>query len=377
MDNPFLLCRFNAQYGCFIPFPITVNNKANTFVCMARLLPIKNLVKLNWTISFMTSILVVIFFVAITHDLPDAAIRFLQTFLFMCMTSFCNLVFLIRFSKGKRDSDRYSKIKFCLCSYFCSVIIWILARTLYSALTGLQWEGEGSHVYRAYMLAVLAVWVLNTFILILQQLVVLQHRKAQSEIENLQLQTSMSETANLLLRQQVHPHFLFNALNTIKSLYKKDLQQGEDYLVHLANFLRVSISNYTTETTLIRNEMEFCMDYLQMQKIRFGDALGYSIAIPEQICQTKYLPFFSLQPLIENALKHNELTEERPILITIKEENGYLLVSNNLQLRGYKEISTGQGLPNLTERYRLLGAEEIVIRSDNYFFTVSIKILDK
>jgi LytS/YehU family sensor histidine kinase len=139
----------------------------------------------------------------------------------------------------------------------------------------------------------------------------------------------------------------------------------------------VSISNHTTKTTLIKNELEFCLDYLKMQKIRFGTAIDYSINIPEETIQSRYLPFFSLQPMVENALKHNDLTEERPILITIKEENGFLLVSNNVQPRSYKETSTGQGLLNLTERYRLLGEEGITIKSDSSFFTVGLKILDK
>jgi len=128
---------------------------------------------------------------------------------------------------------------------------------------------------------------------------------------------------------------------------------------------------------LVNNELAFCLDYLKMQKIRFGAALDYSISISEQTIQSRYLPFFSLQPLVENALKHNDLTEERPIHITIKEEDGYLSVTNNLQLRSYKENSTEQGLSNLAERYRLMGEDTIVISSDNQFFTVRIKILEK
>ena len=113
------------------------------------------------------------------------------------------------------------------------------------------------------------------------------------------------------------------------------------------------------------------------EQIRFGAALNYSIAISEDTIQHQYLPFFSLQPLIENVLKHNDLTEERPILIRIKEENGYVSVTNNLQLRNYKETSTGQGLSNLAERYRLLNEEAITIKSDSHFFTVRIKILQR
>jgi len=343
---------------------------------MANHLPVKNLIRLNWIMSFMTSLLVVTFLLAIT-ELSSIAYRFLQSFLFISLASFGNVILLKIFSEEKQLQDKYLKLKFYLSSYAIAALAWIVVKTLYSVVTGIKWEGEGQHVYRAYTVAFLTVWVINTIIIVLQNMVILQDKKTQAEIENLQLKANISESANLLLRQQIHPHFLFNALNTVKSLYKKDLQQGEDYLVHLANFLRVSISNHATKTTLVNNELAFCLDYLKMQKIRFGAALDYSISISEQTIQSRYLPFFSLQPLVENALKHNDLTEERPIHITIKEEDGYLSVTNNLQLRSYKENSTEQGLSNLAERYRLMGEDTIVISSDNQFFTVRIKILEK
>lgn len=326
-------------------------------------------------IALMSSVLVTVFLVASTHDVSGATLRFVQTFLFMAITGFCNLGLLHLFGVEKQDAEKYSKLKFYLSSYLCVVLVWILVKTLYSVVTGQKWEGEGPNLYRSYALAVLSIWILNTMILVLQNMVILQQRKTQAEIENLLLKANRSESANLLLRQQIHPHFLFNALNTVKSLYKNDFKQGENYLVHLANFLRVSISNQTTTTTLIKNELEFCLDYLKMQSIRFGTALEYAIEISHERIECGYLPFFSLQPLVENALKHNTLTEESPILITIKEEDGYLLVSNNLQPRSYKEASTGQGLLNLSERYRLLGEEPIEINTDSSFFTVKIKIL--
>lgn len=344
---------------------------------MSNDLPLKNLSTLNWMISLLTALLVFLFLLTVTHDIHVLLLRALQVFLFMSIQSFAN-VFLRRiFMSRNQLGSRYSITVFYLFSYTGTFIVWLGVRTLYSYATGLKWEGEGEKVLQAYFFATVAIFVLNTLIVVLQNLVILQYNKAKSEIENLQLQANISETANLLLRQQIHPHFLFNALNTIKSLYKQDLQRGEDYLVHLANFLRVSISNHTTKNTLIKNELDFCLDYLKMQKIRFGTALDYSITISEDTVQSKYLPYFSLQPLVENVLKHNDLTEECPILITIVEENGYVLVANNLQPRSYKETSTGQGLSNLAERYRLLGAEEITITSDGSFFTVGIKILNK
>lgn len=344
---------------------------------MQNHIPFKNLIRLNWMLSSMSSILVFIFFLALSDDTLNSLIRLLQFFIFMGLTSFSNLALLRIFPEHKQGLDKYVKLKFYLASYLNTIMMWLLVRFLYSTVTHLRWEGEGKHVLMAYSLGILAVWIFNTLILFLHNMLILQHKKSNGEIENLQLKANLSETANLLLRQQIHPHFLFNALNTIKSLYKTAPQQGEDYLVHLANFLRVSISNHGTKTTLIKNELEFCMDYLKMQKIRFGAALDYSIEISEQTINHLYLPYFSLQPLVENSLKHNDLTAERPILITIKEIEGYIYVSNNLQPRNYKELSTGQGLSNLAERYRLLGDEEIVITSEKSFFIVKMKILHK
>ena len=345
---------------------------------MQNHIPYKNLTRLTWILSALSSIVVFIFYLAISHEPFISLMRFLQAFVLMAITGFCNLGLLKAFSFDPQNPNRYDKIKYYTASYLSTIPIWFFVKSLYSVITQTRWEGEGSnHIIMAYSLAFLAVWVLNTLILFLHNMVMLQSIRAQGEIENLQLKANLSETANLLLRQQIHPHFLFNALNTIKSLYKTDLQQGEEYLVHLANFLRMSISNHGTKTTLIKNELEFCLYYLKMQKIRFGAALDYSIAIPEQSINNQYLPYFSLQPLVENALKHNDLTAESPMLITIKEIDGYICVSNNLQPKSYKETSTGQGLSNLAERYRLLDEEEILITSDHSFFTVRMKILNK
>ncbi|MBS0032317.1 sensor histidine kinase [Chitinophaga sp. 22321] len=344
---------------------------------MSNDLPLKSLKTLNWMITLATALLAFIFLLAVIQDAYQSLLRALQVIIFMTAQSFLNIFLLDVFTGRKQAEKKYARLKFYIASYIACIINWVFVKTLYTAITDTKWEGEGPHIFQAYSLAILAISVLNTLIIVLQDLVILQHNKAKGEIENLQLKANVSETANLLLRQQIHPHFLFNALNTIKSLYKRDLQQGEDYLVHLANFLRASISHHNTEITLIKDELEFCLDYLKMQQIRFGAALNYSIAISEDTIQHQYLPFFSLQPLIENVLKHNDLTEERPILIRIKEENGYVSVTNNLQLRNYKETSTGQGLSNLAERYRLLNEEAITIKSDSHFFTVRIKILQR
>ncbi|MDF2857369.1 MAG: hypothetical protein K0Q87_3220 [Neobacillus sp.] len=245
---------------------------------------------------------------------------------------------------------------------------------LYSFITGNAWEGEDGTI-EPYILAISSLSLFNTIILIIHWLIIFRYRHARSEIEKLQLKANISDTTNLLLRQQIQPHFLFNALNTVKSLYKQDNKLGEEYLVHLANFLRVSVSNPKEHIASVNEEVSFCLNYLKMQKIRFGSSIEYDIQLNEEVLQKGHIPYFSLQPLIENVLKHNELTEEKPIKIWIYEEEGFIIVRNNLQENPHKEPSAGNGLYNLKERYRLLGEDEIRITSDTRFFTVYLKIL--
>lgn len=346
------------------------------FKPMSMKLPVKNLIKLNLIISFTSAILVFIYLITLNNPVITVAPRFFQVLFLMLLNTFSNLFFYELFFQELSGKKPQLKLRFYICSYITAYMAWLLVLGLYSWITGEPWEGLRDPD-KAIYLTMLSMTILNTLVIVLQSSTILQHRKANSEIENLQLKASASEVSNLLLRQQIHPHFLFNSLNTIKSLYKKDILQGEEYLVHLANFLRVSLSNQHTKTTLVINEVDFCLDYLKMQSIRFDKALNYKIDISPSVASKMYLPFFSLQPLVENVIKHNDLTEQRPIYIQIAENDGYITVSNNIQPKSFKELSTGIGLANLSERYRLLGEENIKISSEEKTFKVRIKLLEQ
>jgi len=215
----------------------------------------------------------------------------------------------------------------------------------------------------------------NTLIIFGYNFILLQYEKSKADLENSQLKMANMEAANLLLKQQVQPHFLFNALSILKTLYKKDVHAGEAYLVHLANFLRASVSYSHANITRLSDEINFCKTYLEMQRLRFGDALNCVIDIPEKMLLNGFVPSFSIQPLLENAIKHNEVTDEFPLSIKVYQEGEYIIVKNNLQVKENGEVSSGKGLTNLIERYRILSGDEVMIQSDNSTFSVSIKIL--
>jgi hypothetical protein len=215
----------------------------------------------------------------------------------------------------------------------------------------------------------------NILVIILQNFVILRYEKTKSDLENTMLRAANLESANLLLKQQIHPHFLFNALSMLKSLYKTDVRAGEEYLSHLVNFLRASLADPQSRISRLRDEIRLCNDYLEMQKIRFENALICTIDIPEPLLSGGSVPPFSIQSLIENAIKHNEVTESSPLVINIFHKEGRIFIENNIQARGRIDAPSGKGLINLLERYKILSDEEVIIRQDNKNFSVSIKVL--
>jgi two-component system LytT family sensor kinase len=217
-------------------------------------------------------------------------------------------------------------------------------------------------------------FAVDTVLLILQDLVVTRGRNAAIELENSRLKMRNMEAMNLQLKQQVQPHFLFNSLSTLKSLISISPEQAGEYLVRLSGFLRSSLSSHAFSVVKVGRELDLCVDYLEMQQIRFGEALQFTIDVPETVRETFFVPVFSLQLLIENAIKHNVLTREQPLRIRLDYKDEAIAVSNNLQKRPVTSESAGTGLVNLRERYKALGGGPIVVDEDANRFSVRIKV---
>jgi LytS/YehU family sensor histidine kinase len=235
---------------------------------------------------------------------------------------------------------------------------------------------EISQSHSPYATVVMAI-SLNTVILILLDLLLLREKKAKIEIENARLKQKNSEALYQQLKQQIHPHFLFNSLNTLKALINKSPDVAEDYLITLSDFLRRSVSAGNENIVKIEDELKMCLDYLKMQKIRYGEALQFYTDVPEEIAQTGFVPVFSLQMLSENAIKHNALTAETPLQIKMIYNEGSITVVNNIQPKLTTETTTGLGLINLAERYKILSGDEIRIHTTAEQFSVRIKVLKK
>lgn len=293
-----------------------------------------------------------------------------------------NTVLLYHFDqKRKSSSERIWKKTFSI-GYCCSLIFFFIHYSVVewlnrNGITVLAHKNPELEGWRFYVFMLYATLVVFSFIFLIQNFVLHQYEKSRIQLELLELKASNSEAVNQLLQQQIQPHFLFNALNILKSLIRKDSKSAEAYLLRLSDFLRVSISNNKSGVATIEDELKVCDDYMEMQRIRFGDALQYKVDIkPNDLVLERKLPFFSLQPLLENAIKHNELTNENPLYIKIEKEGNCIKVSNNIQIKKYLEVSTGNGHNMLKERYKILDAPAPVIKTEGQIYSVSLQILD-
>lgn len=216
----------------------------------------------------------------------------------------------------------------------------------------------------------------NSFVLVVQEMILLRDKKMHIELENAQLKVEKIEAINQQLRHHIHPHFLFNSLSILKSLIHTNSELAEEYVMRLSDFLRVSVVTKESDLVPLTQELKLCQDYTLMQKIRFGEALQVNIQLPESLMRSSYVPGFSLQLLLENAIKHNVLTLQKPLVIQVEEGQGWLCVRNNLQTKQYMEDSPRTGLANLSQRYRILCGQDIVISQDESQFMVKIKLLE-
>ncbi len=224
------------------------------------------------------------------------------------------------------------------------------------------------------LMIIFVVLSINTVIIIILDLVLLEAKKTKVESENTQLRIKNMEAANLRLKQQLQPHFLFNSLNVLKTLVRKQPGNAETYIKRLSDFLRASVSFDNANTVTFKEELKLSLDYIEMQKIRFGEAIRFEVYIPEEV-RTGLLPVFSIQLLLENAIKHNAFTTESPLNIKLSCKERWITVSNNIQQKAAEESSTGMGLLNLSDRYKMLSGDNIDIKTNGSDFSVSIKIL--
>lgn len=191
----------------------------------------------------------------------------------------------------------------------------------------------------------------------------------------LELQKTNLQSQFEVLKQQVNPHFLFNSLNVLASLIKADPDLAESFTEKLSKVYRYVLENKEKDMVSLPTELEFINSYIFLLNIRFKGKIFVKINLDDIKPEMMILPM-ALQILIENAIKHNTFSKTEPLLIDISvESDQYLVVANNLRLRESYVQSTGIGLANILNRYRLITDKEPVFEKTYSSFVARIPLI--
>jgi two-component system, LytTR family, sensor kinase len=193
-----------------------------------------------------------------------------------------------------------------------------------------------------------------------------------SLLQEQQLKEALLTAEYDTLKNQVNPHFLFNSLNILSALIPEDPLSAVGMVERMSKVFRYNLQNKDRVTVEVATELKIVEAYLFINKMRFGDNLQYQVA-PLGELTTKQIVTQGLLTLVENAIKHNECSSEKPLHIHIAADSEGVLVKNNYQPKNKQFLeSTGIGLSNLKSRYQLLTSKRVKITEDAAFFEVWI-----
>jgi ligand-binding sensor domain-containing protein len=181
-----------------------------------------------------------------------------------------------------------------------------------------------------------------------------------------------------VLRNQVNPHFLFNSFNTLISTIEEDPKTAVSYVEQLSDFFR-NIVNYRDKDVIpLKEETGLLQTYYYLQQKRYGTNLQLKISLSEKESAETFIPPLTLQLLMENAIKHNAVSRETLLTVEIFiNEDGYLVVQNNLNPKKSREAGAGMGLQNIVNRYNLLSNKRVQVNNTGQQFIVLLPILKK
>ena len=223
--------------------------------------------------------------------------------------------------------------------------------------------------YKAYLIRITLSGVL---MLLSVKFLYLNKQNNLKELENEKLKSSYLNSKLENLKDQINPHFLFNSFANLSALIDENQKTAKKYLSNLSDVFRYSLNNSNEQIVNLADELELLNSYIELYKIRIKDGLTLIVDLNDK---EKKILSMSLQPLLENVIKHNEISKEKPVTIELKQRGNLFSFKNNLNQRNKSVSENGIGLSNLNERYKILVGKEIDIQNTSSQFIVTLPLV--
>lgn len=253
---------------------------------------------------------------------------------------------------------------FPLCALFPGALAGIVHIVQQSAT-----ENLGRHIAVRTMFG-------SLLILVIQYTMRVQRKNTRLQLEKERIQTVTYREQLKTLRSQVDPHFLFNSLNTLRSMIHTNHANSEKFLISLSDFYRQTLKHNASATLPLSEELAVLDSYLFVMKSRYEDAFSIVFNIDESYYHY-HVPSLSLQLVVENCFKHNSMTTRSPLQIYIESTSDfYVKVRNQLQPKFTENDQSGRGLEMLKERYELMNIENgVFYEATDGQFVVKLRLL--
>ena len=232
------------------------------------------------------------------------------------------------------------------------------------------------NIQNSHILSFIKLTLASLVILSVQATLASLAEKEDILLANAELQNENLRTRFEVLKQQVNPHFLFNALGTLRIMIREKDDRAEQFILTLSDLYRQLLGKNTSQTVTLDEELDILRSYIYMLQARFESLLHIDIDIwPDSIARK--IPAFSLQLLVENCIKHNIISSAKPLYIKIfQQQEDSVLIENNLQTKPSADESSGIGLDNLRKRYELLQVRDgVTIQRTATKFSVTLQLL--
>ncbi len=196
----------------------------------------------------------------------------------------------------------------------------------------------------------------------------------QTFLETEKLKRAHVEAQYEALKNQVNPHFLFNSFNVLSTLVYKDPDLAAKFIKQLSITYRYVLDTREQEIIPLKEELKALEAYAFLMKIRFGENLDVHLKVSDS--NGEMIVPLTLQILVENAVKHNEISKSNPLKVkVVREGSGYISVRNNLQEKVQAQHKSGIGLENIKARYRFVSKKEIEVKKENGQFEVRVPVV--
>jgi hypothetical protein len=224
----------------------------------------------------------------------------------------------------------------------------------------------------------LFIWLISSLFITywIYKLIIFIIKKQENKVKEQKIIAGTASAKFESLKNQIDPHFLFNSLNVLSSLIEENPENAQRFTTSLSKVYRYVLEQKDKDLVPVEEELAFAKTYMNLLQMRFENSLTYEIRISNIQPEAKVVPL-SLQLLLENAGKHNIISEQKPLHIQIYIEKDDLVIQNNFQKKAVLQDGQGVGIQNIISRYHIITDRKVTIEQNEHTFKVKLPILTK